>query len=615
MRIRHTLPRWPMLLLLGALALQARLIPAADIPADIRAAESEARLKKDIFFLASDECEGRGPTTKGINIAANYIATEFKKAGLKPGNPDGSYFQPFTIPGAIQDAPAALAFKGPKDQTLDLKEGNQFYPMALGAAGKVADAAVFFAGYGTAAGPLKYDDYTDLNVEGKIVIVLRDVPRKPSKDKDTPQFPRNAGSLTGKIQRAEKAKAVAVLFVNDADTAKTGDDLLDFNYTAVGSTSGKIPAFHLKRSVLETMLKSNGKDLATIEDAINQDLKPQSVELKGWTANLEVKMHRGKLPLKNLIGVLEGNGPLAKETVVVGCHYDHLGYGGAGGSLAGLKKMAIHHGADDNGSGTTSVMELARRFAAMKDRQGRRLVFMCFSGEELGLDGSRYYAAHPLFPLEDTVAMFNLDMVGRLPKDKETLLVEGSTTSKSFDELVDRINKKYHFAMKKSDKFLPNSDHYSFYTKKIPVLFLWTGIHPDYHRPTDTADKINIPGMRKIVDMSVDVLQQFTTEEKRYDYVPGKSGGGRSASSGPRLGIMPTYPDDGMGVLLSGVGPGTPAEKAGLKMDDRIVELDGKPVKKLEDYMEVMSKQKAGNTIEAVVERAGKKLTVKIKLE
>jgi hypothetical protein len=618
--------RWPALLLLGAWALYAAPIPAeVPVPPAQRAADAEARLKKDIYFLASDECEGRGPCTKGINKAADYIAEQFKKAGLKPGGVDNTYFQPFTIAGAVQDAPAVITLKGPKGQVIELKEGVHFYPLAIGGSGKETDAPVVFAGYGAAAQQLKYDDYADLDVEDKVVIVERDVPR--STNKDTPQFPRQAASLNSKLQRAEKAKAAAILFINDADIARDGDDLLDFEYLAAQpQAGGRIPAFHVKRSLVETMLRASAdKELSAIEADIDRDAKPQSIDLKGWTISFELKMHRAKdaIQVKNVVGVLEGNGPLAKETVVLGAHYDHLGYGGVGGSMAvlrdGLKKMAIHHGADDNGSGSTAIMELARRFGATKERQGRRLVFMTYSGEELGLLGSDYYCKHPLFPLEDTVAMFNLDMVGRLPKDKKTgkdlLLVEGSTTSKTFDEEVDKINKTYDFELKKSDKFIPNSDHASFYRKKIPVLFLWTDIHPDYHKPSDTADKINVPGMRKIVDMSEELVQYLATVTERPDYVAGKLGGGGGGGNGPRLGIQPTYPEDEKGVLLQGVGDGGPAAKAGLKGGDRIVEMAGKPVKKLEDYMEVMSKQKAGDTLELVIERDGKKMTVKVKLE
>ena len=623
------LPRRPLLLLLGVLALYAVPVPAAETPSPkLAAAESEARLKKDVFFLASDECEGRGPGTKGLNKAADHIAAEFKKAGLKPGGPDGSYFQPFTVPGSIQDAPAVLKLRGPQGQEIELKEGVHFYPMGVGYAGKATGAAVAFAGYGASTtnwkldgkNPAKYDDYADLDVEDKVVVVLRDLPRgsAPRADDDSPRFPGNA-SLAAKLLRAEQAKAAAVLFVNDADTARTGDDLLDFNYSAVGRGRAKIPAFHVKRSVLEAMLHSADKDLRAIEADIDRDAKPQSFDLRDWTVSFEVKMHRGDIALKNVVGVLEGNGPLAKETVVVGAHYDHLGYGGGFGSLANLKKMAIHHGADDNASGSTAVIELARRFGAMENRKGRRLVFMTFSGEEMGLLGSAHYAKEPLFPLEDTVAMFNLDMVGRLPKDKKTgkevLLVEGSTSSKTFDDLVEKINKNYDFEMRKEEKFDANSDHASFYQKKIPVLFFWTGIHPDYHRPSDTADKINVAGMRKIVDMSEEVLKHFTTVEKRPDYVEGRLRK-RGPGGGPRLGFTPgNYGEEGEGVLIAAVTDNLPAAKAGLKAGDRIVELAGKQVKNMTHYMDIMSDQKAGDTIEAVILRDDKKMTVKIKLE
>jgi hypothetical protein len=588
------------------------------------AAASEARLKRDVTYLASDELEGRGPTTKGINLAADYIAEQFKKAGLKPGNADGTYFQPFDIPGSVLDEPAKLQFTGPQKQEMELKQGVQFWPMGLGGAGKGKDEPLVFAGYGITNATQKYDDYDGIDVEDKIVVVLRDAP--PTIGGGQNPFAANASFRT-KVQNAEKHKAAGLLILNDTATAKDGDDLLDFNYTAVRQGNATIPTFHLKRSVAEQMLKSGADlDLATVEAEINRDLKPHSVELKDWKAAFEIKMRHDQVHLKNVIGVLEGSGDLAKETVVVGAHYDHLGYGGAGGSMARMKKMAIHHGADDNGSGSTSVMELARRFAEIRTKGGadkksyRRLVFMTYSGEELGLLGSAHYCKEPIFPLESTYAMFNLDMVGRLPKDKETgkekLLVEGSTSATSFDELVDKVNKKYDFELKKSDKFIPNSDHASFYMKKVPVLFFWTGIHPDYHRPSDTADKINVEGMRRIVDMSEEVVLEFATSDKKLEYVAGKIGGGGGGGGYPRMGFTPDYNEAGdKGVKVSEVNEGQPAAKAGIKAGDTIVELAGKTVKNMEAYMEVIRQQKRGDTIEIVVERGGKKETLKVKLE
>ncbi len=538
----------PMILVLGLTLVAAVPSPAAEKNAQ-GATTAEDRLKRDVTYLASDELEGRGPGTKGIEKAADYIAGEFKKAGLKPAGLDGTYFQPFPYPANVLDEPARLSLKGPKGQEIELKAGVQFNPMGFGHGGKLT-APVAFAGYGVTSAEAKYDDYADIDATDKVVVVLRDAPHPA--DEETARRLKASAPLSRKTANAEKHKAAAVLFVNDADTAKTGDDLLDFNYTAVRPPDCSVPVFHVQRSVLQTMLTADDAgDLGAIERGIDHDGKPHSIDLTGWTVRLEVKAHRGDVTLKNIVGELDGAGPLAKETVVVGAHYDHLGYGGTGGSRAGLlKKPQIHHGADDNASGSSVVMELARRFAATPNRQGRRLVFICFSGEELGLEGSKWYCDHPLFPLEETTAMFNLDMVGRLRPDEKTkidnVLVEGAPTGKSFNDLLDAVNKKYHLELsRKADSLPANSDHYSFYKKKVPVLFFWTGYHPDYHKPTDTADKINAAGMAKIADLSMDVVSALASEEKRPEYLTMKVGAMRPPSDSPRLGVVPSYREGG----------------------------------------------------------------------
>lgn len=606
---------WSLVLVLGW--------PLQGEEAASRSAESEQRLRHDITYLASPECEGRGPTTKGLDRAADFIANEFKKAGLAPGNPDGSYYQPFTTPSAVLQGEPTLVLTGPQGQVVQLKRGVHFDVMGLGGSGALANVPVVFAGYGVASEMVGYDDYSDLDVAGKVVVLLRDVPRAAN--------PELSGKLKAqapfvtKLTRAERQGARGVLFVNDAESAREGDDLLDFNYTALGGQAAnppKVPAIFLRRSVLETMLRhSTSQEVNDLEKSIDRDFKPQSLELTGWTLSLNVEVQRGKVGLKNVVGVLEGKGPLARQTVVVGAHYDHLGYGG-NGSLAQSKKMTIHHGADDNGSGTTTVLELARRFAAQPNRQGRRLVFILFSGEELGLLGSKHYCKEPLFPLEDTASMFNLDMVGRLRSDaknpKDRLLVEGSNTAKVFDEILDTLNQKHEFDLKKSETMPPNSDHFSFYQKKIPVLFFWTGIHPDYHKPSDTADKINVVGMRRIADLSEEVITRLATMEKRPDYIQvkvGSSGGGPRGDT-PRLGVIPAYDDDGKdGLRIEGANAGTPGAKAGLKAGDRIVSLAGKPVKNIQSYMQIMATQKKGETLEIGIVRDGKTMTVKALLE
>jgi hypothetical protein len=628
-RRRSPLP-WLAALLL---VLAPRAARADDAVEAARHAESEARLKKDITFLASDVCEGRGPTTAGINKAADYIANAFKEAGLKPGGSDGTYFQPFPLNGSVLEAAAALSLTGPQGQQIALQQGKQFWPMGLGGPGKAEGAGVVFAGYGQIYKDYKgqaygqpltiaeYDDYKGLDAKGKVVIVLNDTPRGIRPERSGRGGSYLQTMLAGKILNAEKAGAAALIFVHDLDTAKDGDDLYDFGYTALSrqaTAMPKLPVLHVRRSVVDALLAPSGVDLAGLQRGIDRDLKPNSFELKGWKADVDVKMKRDKIYVKNVIGVLDGAGPLANEIVVVGAHYDHLGYGGSGGSLAAPKKMVIHHGADDNGSGTTTVLELARRFAAQKDRQGRKIAFMLFSGEELGLLGSKHYAKSPTLPIADTAAMLNLDMVGRVMIDpttkRERLIAEGLGSAKEFEELVNNLTRKYDYQVRKEAGVGGYSDHASFYAVKVPALFFWNGTHPQYHRPTDTSDLINVPGMRRVADMSEECLAALATmpRPKWQEAPPVRRAPG---VGGPRLGITPDYAAGGEGVAVQEVSKGGIAEKAGVKAGDRIVGLAGKPVADLAGYSEIMAAQREGDSIDVVVLREGQRLTLKAKLE
>ena len=367
------------------------------------------------------------------------------------------------------------------------------------------------------------------------------------------------------------------------------------------------------------MLKSAlHKSLTEIEEAIAKDLTPESAPLKGWSAAVSLSIAREKIAVKNVVGILDGAGPLAKETVVLGAHYDHLGYGGKGsGSLAAGTK-AIHHGADDNASGTTALIELARRFGADKNRQGRRLVFIAFSGEEMGLLGSMHYVDHPLVPLDSTVAMINMDMVGRLRDDEKSgkgkLEVGGTGSAKEFDGLIDKLNAKFEFDVKKNKSGVGPSDHTSFYLKGVPVFFLFTGLHKQYHKPTDTVDLINFAGMKKIVDLVEDLTRQLATETPRPEYVKGVGSmftGG--IGSVPRLGFMPgNYDDDADGVLIGSVTKDGPADKGGVKDGDRIVAVAGEPIKNMTMYMQIMGKQKRKEPVELTVDRKGAKVKLTV---
>jgi len=592
------------------------------------------RMRKDIFFLAGPECEGRGVETKGIEKAAEYVVDAFKQAGLKPAMKDGSYFQPFTITVGVKlDKPTTLTLSGPGDVTKELTLGTDFNPMGFSPNSK-ANANLVFVGYGITAPKLKYDDYEGIDAAGKIVVMLRRIPRYGEKGEK--RFDTNSPSpdesefapFASKIENAVAHKAAGIIMVNDTSAAGMRDPIPQFLNHAMGTEPAPFPVLFVKREVLDPLV-ANGpiRTVADIETLIDKDLKPRSFEIKGWKADAVVTVKRTEFACKNIVGVLEGAGPLADETVVIGAHYDHVGYGtfaSLGGKSAEGK---IHYGADDNASGTTGLIELARRFGAIKDRQGRRIVFIAFSAEERGLFGSQHYCKNPLFPLDKTAAMINMDMIGRtkpVPTDwlgvyekKDRLIVYGTGTSERFDKLVDLANEKSDFRLTKLAAGSGPSDHDSFYRKKVPVLFLYTGTHGEYHRPTDVPEKINVPGMKKVVDFVQILADDMTTSDKPKYLVtkdpwrdPTETRAARPM--GPKLGVLPDYNYEGEGMRLEGVSPGGAAEKGGLKDGDVIVEIGGKPVKNVGGYMTAMSAQKAGSSVEVIVLRNEKRVPLKV---
>ena len=318
-----------------------------------------------------------------------------------------------------------------------------------------------------------------------------------------------------------------------------------------------------------------------------------------------------------MVGVLEGSGSLADETIVIGAHYDHLGRGGLfSGSLSFLSKD-IHNGADDNASGTAMVLEMARRLARRPDPLPRRVVFIAFSGEERGLLGSRHYVEHPLYPLKSTVMMVNFDMVGRLNRENE-LTVYGTGTSPGFDLLVDALGKSSGFTIKKIPEGHGPSDQQSFVLKDIPVFFAFTGTHRDYHRPSDDTGLINFAGMARIADLGELLLLDVIRRPERPAFVKverrGRQGDPGRAGVGVYLGSIPSYDDDSKGVKLSGVREGSPAEKGGLKAGDVIVKFGGKPIATIYDYTESLGHYKPDDKVEVVVRRDGQDVTLQVTL-
>lgn len=606
------------------------------------------RIRQDVTFLADDAREGRSPGTKGIEQAADYIAESFRNSGLKPAAGADGYFQKFEVVGSPALGEFQLiAAKG--DQAIAAAPGKDASALAIGSSGNLDDIPVVFAGFGITAKDerkeLDYDDYADLDVKGKAVLIIRRAPRMDAADGPFPPGatgqPNAFATFSHKATNAFARGAKAVLCVNDSGNAKDGkDELVPFEAAGFRRFSN-LPFLVVTRAYADRLLKAGGlASVETLEKEISADLKPRSRALDGVTIDARVSVDPRKVATKNVVGVLEGTGPLADETIIIGAHYDHVGRNEFGGSLAGTNE--IHNGADDNASGTATVMELARRIGARKDPLPRRIVFMTFSGEEEGLLGSQYYVKNPLYPLDKTVYMINFDMVGRL-NENNVLHVYGAWSTPGMDDIVAALGKSAGFSTKLTGGtggYFAASDHASFFQAGLPVLFFFTDVHPDYHRPSDDSDKINYPGMARIADLGELLLLDVARRPERPEFLKqaapkraiataepkpaadtakasdphsapaavGAEPGG--AVSAAYLGSIPDYGDDnaeeGKGVRLSGVSPNSPAEKAGLKKGDVVVKFAGKPVGTLQDYTEYLRTAKPGDKVEIVVNRDGK---------
>ena len=617
------------------LGLTGSVAPGGD---DTYVSPSQARLQADVTFLAADAQEGRGPGSKGIEVSADHIAAAFAAAGLKPAPGGEEFFQPFSIRGEakIKGEPT-LTFQGPDGVAIRATD-QDFTPLAIGSGADLTGVPIVFAGYGITAKDeakgLDYDDYAGLDVKGKAVLVLR---REPQLDDETSLF---AGKQTTayatfnhKATNAYQHGASAVLFVNDFASLKGNPDVLLRLNGAGSEQNSPIPFVMLTRAEADTFLEAAGQPkLEVTETAIDSDLKPRSKVIDGWNLAASIAIDRQGLTTKNVIGVLEGAGPRREETIVVGAHYDHLGTGGlTSGSLAPFSR-SIHNGADDNASGTALVLELARRLAQRPDPLPRRIVFMAFSGEERGLLGSRHYVEHPLIPLDQTVMMINFDMVGRLD-DKSDLTLVGVGSTPGLEEIVKALGTAAAFNVKLvkgvSDGF-GGSDHESFYNKGIPVLFPFTGLHSDYHKPSDDTERINFPGMLRIADFGELLLLDITRRQKRPEFVAGTNphanphGGGMPDADkgsdpgrigvGAYLGTIPDYGAEDVGVKLSGVGEGSPAAKGGIQGGDVIIGFAGKPISSIYDYTDSLARGKPGDEVEILVKRDGKEVTLKVTL-
>ncbi|WP_218933397.1 M28 family peptidase [Rubripirellula lacrimiformis] len=546
--------------------------------------------------------------------------------------------------------------------------GDGMNPMAIGSTRGQLTGPVVFAGYGITAPKLGYDDYSGIDVAGSIVVIMRKEPQANDPDSrfDGTKNTRHAFFST-KIQNAIRHGASAIIFVNDRDSisekvddqkrriaaelerretiqkqiaglpaeatnsretlakriagidsmveSMTADlqriqrgvlgisDAGDRPPSAPGEPVVSIPVVSIARDLVDQMTRqTTGKTVGELEASIHQSLRPASEVLSGVSITMAVDMKEGNRESPNVVGVLEGRGPMASETVVVGAHYDHVGMGGVGSLAPGT--IAVHNGADDNASGTAAMLATAaamvQRLADVPDH--RRIVFIAFTGEERGLLGSKYYVRHPRFSIDATVAMINLDMVGRV-RDNE-LTVYGTGSADSIESIVDAANAETQFDLFKVPTGYGPSDHQSFYEVGVPVLFFFTGLHNDYHRPSDDFGKIDFGGLTRITDITCNSTFELATRRERPRYAVTDRQVQIRRQMTAFLGV--TLSDRGDQVAITGLTPGGPAEQSGIRVGDRLNTIAGKPIRRSSDVLERLRNQSPGDEVKIEVFREGK---------
>jgi hypothetical protein len=576
-------------------------------------------LKKHVGYLASDELEGRRPGTAGADKAADYLAEEFHrlKLGCAPeqggadfkcrhdGKRRSGYLKEFPfIAEVVLSKNNSMGFtRDGKNNAVAIDA--EWTPIGFSSNGAVAQAGLVFAGHGITASDLKHDDYANLDAKGKVAVVFAGSP-----DGDNPhgQFGRYADARLKAI--AAKDRGAVALVVIAADEKFGNDRLAKLNYDQTAGEAGIPVAVVSRQTAAKWFGMADAAQLSAMEKA--KDKWAESAQkLRDVAFNLSVDITRRAVPAYNVVGVIEGNDPkLKREYIVVGAHYDHLGRGGSS-SLA-PNSSDVHHGADDNASGTAGLLELARIFSGQRSQFRRSLVFIAFSAEESGLIGSNAYVNNPGASLADTVAMLNMDMIGRMKDNR--LTVGGVGTSPEFRKLVDGLNPASGgFALRLSEDGFGPSDHSSFYAKQIPVLFFFSGTHEDYHKPSDTADKINYEGQAKIVGFVAEIARAIDRGDARPAYAVTRSqSSGRSTGFRVYLGTVPSYAESNDGMLLDAVRDDSPAAKAGVKAGDKIVKLAGREIKNVYDYTYALGEMKPDQEYEVEVVRSGERLKMKL---
>jgi aminopeptidase YwaD len=561
-------------------------------------------LRKHVGYLASQELTGRYPGTPGDLAAAEYISNCFSEYGLTLFSDNG--FQSFPVTTGIRKGNGnELTING--QQAVADKD---FSPVTISDNGKLT-AGMVFLGYGfrIKSDTLNWDDYSGSAVKGQIALILLGAP-EPAKGSATDPF-EDHGSVRSKLLHARDAGVGAVIFV--AGPGYDAQDDLDFG--TVKENSAGLPVIRAKRSYINQVLSVADIKIETLEQQLNQTHKSQSKDL-GIMASVQTDIITQTAATQNVIGIIQPKDTGAvQEWIVVGAHFDHLGMGGMGSNSRVQDTIGVHPGADDNASGVAAVIEIAGQLASEKDQLKRSVLFVAFTGEEMGLLGSKYFVANSPVPINRISAMINLDMVGR-PNQEKRLTINGTGTALEMDSLL-ALTDPGKLTFSKSPEGFGPSDHASFYTAGIPVLYFSTGAHLDYHTPGDTPEKLDYENLSEIAIAVSGIIRSIGEAPGALTY---REAGPKASDSGRRklkvtLGIMPDVSGtDNNGLRVEFATPGKPAQLAGITKGDRIIAINGLPVTNVYDYMTRLQTLKSGQTASVELVRADKKMIVLVQL-
>ncbi len=576
-------------------------------------------MRNTVEYLASDDLEGRMTGSQGEKKARSYIATRFRDDALLPRGEE-DYLQPFPFTSGVKlvDGKNTLAVTM-GTETHNMALDKDFRPLAYSENTSI-EGPVAFVGYGLktpASGEGSYDAYGSFDVKDKVVLVLNYVPEGVSMDRRMELNMYAGGRYKAMIARERGAKAI--MMVTGPTSPNAGAlQSLGFDQSLAGSG---IPVISISGETADLLFKHAGKSLKEIQEQLDVE-NPHAegtFDFEGVTVAIATEIEREKSTGNNVIAYLPATSNEDSAPIVVfGAHYDHLGHGESGSLADKAEAGQIHNGADDNASGTAMLLEIADAMSALYKSNPERftssVVFAAWSGEEIGVIGSNYWVQHPTVPLDRVAAYINFDMVGRM-KDN-TLMLQGIGSSDAWTGLIEKRNVPAGFNLKlQEDPYLP-TDAYAFYPNGVPVIHFFTGSHEDYHRPSDDADKLNYDDMARIATFGMNLGMDIIGGGEKLAYVkvaPSSENTGSRASMRIFLGTIPDYAEGEIeGVKLTGVRGDGPADKAGLKAGDVIVELAGKTIKNIYDYTYALDALKIGEATPVVVIRDGERVTLTI---